>query len=390
MEGELKEYIDSCAIYQGAKSLKQRPAGVLQSLPPPQGPWQELTMDFITGLPLSKRGDSVYDAILVVVDRYTKMARYIPTQKTATATELADLFVEHIVRFFGLPIGIVSDRGSLFTSQFWADLCFVAKVKRRLSTAFHPQTDGQTERQNQTLEQYLRSYVGLKQEIWVQLLPLAEFAYNNSHQPTIRTTPFYACYGFHPRLDCEPTAPIDVPMAADRITSIVEIRKTLQSSWEQATKYQADYYNARHRPQVFCPGDKVLLSTKNLRLRTPSRKLTARYIGPFVVEENIGSQAYRLTLPAHLRIHPVFHTSLLKPYIHREGEPELLPGPVVLDDGDTGGDRYVVEAVLARKKTGRQVRYLVKWEGWTDDYNQWVLEEDVDKPLIDEWKSKTK
>lgn len=121
-------------------------------------------MDFITGLPLSKRDACVYDAILVVVDRYTKMARYIPTQKTATAAQLADLFIDQIVRFFGLPQGIVSDRGSVFTSQFWADLCFVAKVKRRLSTAFHPQTDGQTERQNQTLEQYLRLYVGTEQE----------------------------------------------------------------------------------------------------------------------------------------------------------------------------------------------------------------------------------
>jgi hypothetical protein len=111
---------------------------------------------------------------------------------------------------------------------------------------------------------------------------------------------------------------------------------------------------------VFCPGDKVLLLTKNLRLQTPSRKLTAQYISPFVVEENISSQAYRLTLPAHLQIHPVFHTLLLKPYIHQEGEPELLPGPVVLNDGDTGGNRYVVKAILARKKTGRQVRYLIK------------------------------
>ena len=109
------------------------------------------------------------------------MAQYIPTTKTVTATELADLFTDNIVRFFGLPLGIVSDRGSVFTSQFWADFCFVAKVKRRLSTAFHPQTDGQTERQNQTLEQYLRAYVGDNQASWTALLPLAEFAYNNSY-----------------------------------------------------------------------------------------------------------------------------------------------------------------------------------------------------------------
>lgn len=316
------------------------------------------------------------------------MARYIPTQKTATAAQLADLFIDQIVRFFGLPQGIVSDRGSVFTSQFWADLCFVAKVKRRLSTAFHPQTDGQTERQNQTLEQYLRSYVGTEQETWVKLLPLAEFAYNNSNQATIGVSPFYACYGFHPRLDCEPMASASVPAAAERISEITQMRVNLQTSWEKATKYQASYYNAHHRPQVFAPGSKVMLSTKNLRLRTPSKKLAPRYIGPFVVEEAIGSQAYRITLPNNLRIHPVFHTSLLRPYIHRTGDPDVLPGPVLLDDGDTTADRYEVETVLARRKTGRQVKYLVKWEGWPDTYNQWVPEDDIDKSLVKGWRER--
>ena len=118
MEEDVTSYINSCAECQGAKAIRQRPPGVLQALPQPQGPWQEITMDFVTGLPLCKRSDNVYDAIWVVVDRYTKMAKYIPTQVTITSSKLADLFIQEILRSYGLPKGIVSDRGSVFTSQF--------------------------------------------------------------------------------------------------------------------------------------------------------------------------------------------------------------------------------------------------------------------------------
>jgi transposase InsO family protein len=386
MEQDVKEYINSCVVCQGSKSLKQRPAGELHPLPQPAGPWQELTMDFVTGLPVSRRNGVVYDAILVIVDRYTKMARYIPCQKTTTAIDLADLFIHEVVRFFGLPSGIVSDRGSVFTSQFWADICFIAKVKRRLSTAFHPQTDGQTERQNQTLEQYLRAYVNTKQDDWVSLLPLAEFAYNNSCHPSSKVSPFFACYGFHPRLDCEPADKAQVPNAGERISNLVAIRETLESHWQSSSQYQQTYYNKHHRPQVFKTGDKVLLSAKNLRLRNPSRKLTARFIGPFPVEEPIGTQAYRLTLPNNLPIHPVFHTSLLRPYHHREGEPDVLPGPIELDDGEETGDRYEVEALVGKRKKKRLIQYLVKWKGWSDHYNEWVGEADIDDTLIRDFK----
>ena len=152
----VQEYVASCPVCQRVKVPRHRPYGVMQALPQPHEPWMEITMDFITGLPPSKRGSNVFDSILVVVDRYTKMARYLPTNKTIDASQLAELFWTEIVCKFGTPSGIVTDRGSVFTSSFWSEVCYYAKVKRRLSTAFHPQTDGQTERQNQTLEHYLR------------------------------------------------------------------------------------------------------------------------------------------------------------------------------------------------------------------------------------------
>jgi transposase InsO family protein len=245
-------YVKTCDTCQHVQVPRHRPYGELQSLPQPQGPWKEVTMDFITGLPPSRRGDGVYDAILVVVDRYTKMARYIPTTKKLDASDLADLFFQEVIRFFGVPDGIVTDRGSVFTSQFWSEVCFAAKVKRRLSTAFHPQTDGQTERQNQTLERYLRCYTDEKQSNWAGLLPLAEFAYNNTAHSTTGVSPFYACYGYHPRLEYETRADEgSVPSAAERISRMVAERELLAERWRSAVESQAKYYNRKHQPKSY-------------------------------------------------------------------------------------------------------------------------------------------
>ena len=147
MSQDVKDYVASCDVCQRVKVPRHRPYGSLTSLPKPEGPWQQIAIDFITGLPLSKRKGIIYNAILVVIDRYTKMARYIPTTKTVTAVELADLFFEEIICRFGVPKGCVTDRGSVFTSAYWSDLCYYLQIKQRLSTAFHPQTDGQTKQQ---------------------------------------------------------------------------------------------------------------------------------------------------------------------------------------------------------------------------------------------------
>jgi hypothetical protein len=280
----------------------------------------------------------------------------------------------------------VSDRGSLFTSHFWAEVCYATKIKRRLSTAFHPQTDGQTERQNQTLEQYLRAYVDSNQDNWAAILPLAEFAYNNSVQASTGLSPFFACYGFHPRLDCEPSAPSLVPAVAERIDALSRARESAEQHWQHAVAYQKRYYDSHHRPQVFNVGDRVWLSSKNLRLRVPSRKLAPQWLGPFKVEQVIGHQAYKLTLPGSMPVHPVFHTSVLKPYVQRDGDAEALPGPIQLDETDVTAERYEVETLLKRKKHRNQIQYLVKWKGWPEEYNEWVAEHDIDKSLVEAFK----
>lgn len=386
LAGDVAEYVSTCDICQRTKAKRHRPYGVMESLPQPRRPWQELTMDFITDLPPSKRRGQVFDAILVVVDRFTRMAKYIPTTKRCTSAELAELLLDVVVAQYGVPQGIVSDRGSVFTSAFWSEFCYAAKVKRRLSTAFHPQTDGQTERQNQTLEQFLRCYTTDKQENWAAWLPVAEFAYNNSaHQglrrgndPVKVMSPFYALYGYDPELCAEVRdEPLreGVPAAAERVERLIREREALAEHWHVAREAQAKGYNRTHQPRSYQVGDQVMLSAKNLKVREPSRKLSHRYIGPFQVLAAVGTQAYRLAMPSHYRIHNVFHVSLLEPYRQRDGvaTPEAR-APELVD----GEEEWEVEAILdSALRKGRKY-FLVKWTGWDNEYNQWIPEEDLE------------
>ena len=160
-------------------------------------PWEEITTDFITDLPPSKGVGRVYDSILVIVDRFTKLFRYIPVQKTITAPELAELFIQHVYKYFRCPKGITTDRGSIFTSKFWSSVMFYLQVRRRLSTAFYSQTDGQTERQNQVHEFYLRTCCDYRQDDWVSKVALAELIYNNSVHALRGPTPFRMLYGLN-------------------------------------------------------------------------------------------------------------------------------------------------------------------------------------------------
>ncbi|MBW0506936.1 hypothetical protein O181_046651 [Austropuccinia psidii MF-1] len=172
----IKDYVSSCQQCSRKKNIHHKKFELLKPLQIPSGPWNSLSKYFITQLPLSRK----FDSILVVLDKFSKMAIFIPIYSTITALDLAQIFISHVFSKNGLPISIVSDRGSLFVSSFWTQLCQKLKISRDLSTAFHPETDGQTERVNQILEQYLWMYVSYHQDDWNTWIPLAEFAYNNA------------------------------------------------------------------------------------------------------------------------------------------------------------------------------------------------------------------
>jgi hypothetical protein len=191
----VNEYVNTCETCVRNKVPRHAPFGNLQPLPIPAGPWQSVSMDFIVELPPSEG----YDAIFVCVDRLTKMAHFIPTTSDVTAEQAAQLYCRHVWKHHGLPVDTVSDRGPQFVSHFTRHLLKRLDIQGNRSTAFHPQSDGQTERVNQTLEQYLRIYCDYQQDDWHQLLPLAEFVYNNSQNSSTRVSPFFANYGYHPR-----------------------------------------------------------------------------------------------------------------------------------------------------------------------------------------------
>jgi hypothetical protein len=181
-------------------------------------------MDFITGL-LETEG---CNALWVVVDRLTKMSHFIACKDTMGPHDLAKDFLLHVVRTHGLPSGIISDRGSLFTSKFWGQVMKAMGTTRNLSTAFHPETDGQTERTNATLEQYLRAYCNYQQDNWKTLLPIAEFCYNNTKSKTLGVTPFYANFGYHPRFQPNlSTADNPTPDVSDYVSSLVKLHDQL-------------------------------------------------------------------------------------------------------------------------------------------------------------------
>ena len=185
-------FIEKCLTCQQVKAEHQRPAGLLQPLEIPEWKWDQVTMDFVSGLPRTQKG---HDSVWVIVDRLTKVAHFLPVRMTYTLDKLAEIYIQEIVRLHGVPISIVSDRDSRFTSKFWKSLQNALGTRLKFSTAFHPQTDGQSERTIQILEDMLRACILDFQGSWSKFLPLVEFAYNNSYQATIGMAPYEALYG---------------------------------------------------------------------------------------------------------------------------------------------------------------------------------------------------
>jgi hypothetical protein len=376
MRQDVELYVKTCPTCQGLSAPRHKPYGELSPLPQPAKPWKEISLDWITQLPPSRYKGREYNSILTIVDRYTKMAIFLLAEETMDAVDFAEMFYNEIECRFGPPTGIVSDRDSRITSQFWSDVCYHSIVKRKLSTAFHPQTNGQSEALNRIVEGYLRAFTSLEQMNWAGLLPTATFAYNNSFNHTTKMSPFKAMYGYDPdfHVDVEDNVPggRTAPAAKDRVRKLHELREALQRQSAQAHAAQARYYDQRHTPVEFSRGSLIKLSTKNLKLA--DKKLQPRFIGPFRVLEKIGSQAYRIALPEkYSRLHDVFPVQLLERYHPREEAVSKMPLP----DLEQDEDEYEVEEVKDRQMIKKSVHYLVKWAGWPSEYNQWIPEGDM-------------
>ena len=310
-------------------------------LPIPEGPWLSIAMDFITDLPLS---DGM-TTILTVVDRHTKMAHFIPAPKLPTAEETAVMFIKEVVRLHGLPREIVSDRGTQFTSHLWKRMLDLLGIEACLSSAYHPQSNGQAERANQILQQYLRCFVSYQQDDWVSLLPLAEFTFNNSTNVSTGFTPFYANSGYHPRFEVLTSPESRVPAIEERLEQLSIALEQLKVNLTKAQSDQERFANKhRKRPPPLQPGDLVWLDARNIVTSRPSRKLDVKRLGPFEILKKINEVSYELNLPPSMHIHPTFHVSLLEKVVINDlsDRHHSEPPPILVEDNE----EFLVKEIL--------------------------------------------
>ena len=379
MKKAIEEVVGNCDKCQRNKIKRHKPYGLLQPHGAPKRPWSEVTMDFIVKLPKSIEPGTKQecDAILVIVERFTKYTKFIPLSETITAPELAYIVIKSIMSDFGVPDKFITDRDKLFTAKFWQTLWSRLGTKLNLSTAGHPQTDGQTERLNQMIEQYLRMYVNEEQNDWVEYLPMAQFAHNSAKSSTTGFSPFFANYGYEPTMGEPVPEPIslseDARIKAERIAKIHEqMRQNIDLAADRM-KVQAD--KKRISGPTFGEGGKAYLSRKNLRTKKPSNKLDGLRTGPFEVKRRTGPVNYELKLPKSMkRLHPVFHVNLLEPAppdIQVMEELELEPE-----------EEFEVESIQGLQKFGRQWKYLVKWKDYDTEENTWEPPKHLQKQAV--------
>lgn len=371
MKEKVHAYIDRCVSCKQNKHSTHAPYGEMQPMELPTEPWTDISIDFVTGLPLSK--DPVtelsYDAIMVIVDRFTKYAMMIPFRRDYTAVQLAHVLKDRLYRYHGIPKSIISDRDKLFTSNYWTTFLAEIGTQRKLSTAYHPQTDGQTERTNRTMKTYLKIYCNQKQDNWVALLPMAQMAYNNKTSEATGKTPYYANHGRHPNLFAR-TLPSTKAEAATQ--TVEEMKKTHKEMEERIQRAQAQSISHANKKRKTAPqlkkGDKVYLHTKNLRTKRPSKGLDHVKVGPFLISKQNGPVTYTLKLPPDAKIHPRFHISLLEP-----ANPET-PLQQTFHYETEEENEYEVEKILAQRGNNHQKEFLVKWLGYDHSESTWEPE----------------
>ena len=373
LRGDVLQYVKTCPTCQVVKSDNRAKAGLLRPLEIPSRKWAHITTDLVTDLPESNG----YTAIAVFVDKLTKMVHLAPCTKEVTAMEYAKLFVDHVFRLHGLPEVIISDRDPRFTGKFWKSLFDLLGTDLRFSTAFHPQTDGQSERMIQTMENFLRPYVERRPAGWSQHLALAEFAANNAVNVATGYTPFFLNSGDHPIVPSILLHGRDVSSHVEAVQTMVDRMKTAleeaQANLSVAANRAKAYADASRREEKYEVGDEVVLATRHLRVNEHLPvKLRRRWIGPFSIAKVISPVAYQLNLPPTWRIHPVFHVSSLKRYYRSEEfeRVERPPSPVVVD----GEEEFEVEAILRHKGSGARRLYQVLWKGYPITEASWEPE----------------
>ncbi|KAI2657525.1 Transposon Tf2-8 polyprotein [Labeo rohita] len=333
-------YVQSCSVCARSNSLRMSPAGLLVPLPIPERPWSHLGVRW-THLHLSRRRPVLQDV------------QTHPVEWSTTAMEAAEHLFNQVFRQFGIPEEIVSDRGPQFISHVWKAFFKLLGVSVNLSSGYHPQTNGQTERKIQELGRYLRAYCQEDQHSWSRFLPWAEYAQNSLRQDSTGLTPFQCVLGYQPPLFPWTEEPSNVPAVDYWFRESERVWDSAHHHLQRAICRNKRFADARRRTAPrYQPGDSVWLSTRDLRLRLPCRKLSPRYIGPFKILRQLNDK------PRELRLEPP--------------PPEILDQPSV----------YTVNQILDSRRRGGRLEYLIDWEGYGPEERSWVPRDDVLDPSL--------
>lgn len=415
MRPDVLEFVTTCDVCQKIKPDRRKKPGLLKPLPIPERPYHTVTMDLITNLPISEG----FEAILVLTDKLTKHVQFIPTFNSLSKFGFAKLFTDNIICRFGLPDSIVCDRDGRWMSEFWKAVADYLGSKMAFSSARHPQTDGQTERVNQTLEIALRAYVRDK-SLWARWLPMLAHAYNSTPHDSTGYTPYFLLLGYEPRgpvdyvsgvgpaagrpalidkdakpwlnelrvenldarkawlSDSRPAPTVDPSVSADFIRHLTNVRQEARDRLAIASSRQAKAYDTHRRIEILEPGDEVLINPHSLEWiesRQAGAKLVQRWTGPFTVQERISDTVYDIALPDSYPGSSIINIEHLKKY-HRSsptsGQDRTILPELRIDR--TPSEEYEVESILTHAWSPRdnRIKYYVRWVGYSPQHDSWV------------------
>lgn len=381
---DVRAFCDSCMVCKRSKASTLKPYGLLNPLEIQSQPWDAIGIDFVGPLPESKNRDGSFNAITTIIDLFSGMVHLVPSRTDYTAKRVAELVFAEVYKLHGLPRYIVSDRDPLFTSHFWEELHKLIGTRLRMSSAFHPQSDGATERANKTLGQMLRVCVSADQKNWVSRLPAIEFAINSSRSESTGYAPFFLNTGRVPRsFIWDKDQPVDFPgvrVFAKRIqAAIMHAHDCLIAARVKSVRNA----NRKRTKAPFKNADLVYIDTHNISLpKGTSRKLAPKFIGPYPITEDFGNFSFRVKLPSTLTrrgVHDVFHASLLR--VHEPNDDKLFPGRLdtqVFDLEDLEGG-WMAEKILSHKSVNGNLEFNIL--GGNGD-TKWVKYDDCKDLLV--------
>jgi hypothetical protein len=366
---DVKKYVNVCFACHWIKTIKHKFFEQLQSIFMLKKSCLKWIMNFIINLSFNVNKKIAYDLILVLVDRYTKYAWYIRARQNWIAVQLIDAMIKELfIKCEILEIMII-DRENLFISKYWSTFCYDLKFVFRYNIAFHSQTNNQTKRQNQTLEQYLRNYVNYQQNDWTNWLAFVEYAYNNSHHDNINMSSFQALYVefIKWKNTIQIATNVEILAVKLRAKQALCMRLQFEKNWLFVSAKQSKYYDTKHISKIYAIEDKMYLCVKNIKSTRSSKKLDYKYYESYKINMFIDKQSYRLKLSINMKkIHNVFHVFLFESC--KDLAEKKQKSFIYVNDEK----QWKIKQILNSRKYREKFQYYIKWLNWNDIYNEWL------------------